>query len=526
MAASQPVSREAEPVFPIDFFFRAARLHPDRAALVSPEGTLTYAALERRVRASAAGMLRIDPRPGERVGICAGNSADHVVALLATLAAGKVWVPVNPRNGDAELNAIRATTDPSIMVFDEANLGRLDTGAAAVLLLGGTPWDGSLARLEARHAEDQLPAFDLPAEATQAIKFTGGTTGTPKGVMQPYRAWNTNIVTQVFSYGLRKEDSFLAVAPVTHGTSTYLLPFLACGASLVFPESGKPAGILDAIARHRVTMTWMPPTLLYAVMAEQAAAPRDVSSLRYMVYGGAPMRPEKIREAQEIFGPILATTYGQTEAPQIATFMPPEDLTLPDYLASVGRASLLSQVSILDAEGRPLPPGEVGEVCIRGDLLMTGYWRLPEKTAETIRGNWLWTGDRGVLDRDGFLFLRDRSRDLIITGGFNVYPSDVENALGRHPAVYDCAVVGVEDPKWGEAVHAAVQLRPGASASEAEIIGHVKGLLDSVKAPKAVHIFGDLPRSSVGKVLKTHVRRQIEERLAGRETSTTGKETA
>ncbi|MCQ4160537.1 AMP-binding protein [Roseomonas sp. GC11] len=500
-------------MFPIDFFFRAARQHPARPAIISPEGTLTYAALERRVRSAAAGMLRIDPRPGERVGICAGNSADHVVALLATLAAGKIWVPVNPRNGNPELNTILATTEPTILVFDRANMARLNTGRAAVLLLGHGAGDESLARVEERHAEARLPAFDLPPEATQAIKFTGGTTGIPKGVMQPYRAWNTNIVTQIFSYGLRQEDSFLAVAPVTHGTSTYLLPFLACGASLVFPDSTKPAAILDAIQRHRITMTWMPPTLLYAVMAEQVAAPRDTASLRYMVWGGAPMRPEMVRQAQMIFGPILATTYGQTEAPQIATFMPPADLVGPARMGSVGRASLLSQIGILDAEGRPLPDGEVGEVCIRGDLLMTGYWRLPEKTAEALRGNWLWTGDRGVLDPDGFLSLKDRSRDLIITGGFNVYPSDVENALGHHPAIYDCAVVGLDDPKWGEAVHAAVQLRPGARASEAEIISHVKALLDSVKAPKAVHIFEDLPRSSVGKVLKTDLRNQIEHRI-------------
>jgi len=505
-------------MFPIEFFFRAARRHPERPALISPDRIVTFAELRARVEACATGLRGIDPAFQSRVGICAGNSIDHIVALLAVLAAGKTWVPLNPRNGNAELNRIIAFTEPSIVVCDEAAAGRLETGAATVIIADGCGGgrSGTLDALAARHAGASPGGIEAALSETQAIKFTGGTTGAPKGVMQPYRAWNTNIVTQMFCYGLRPTDRYLIVAPVTHGTSTYLLPVLGAGGCLVFPGDSRPAGILGAIEKHGITLLFMPPTLIYALMAEQGAHPRDLRSLRYVIYGAAPMRPEKIIEARALFGDVMATTYGQTEAPQIATFMGPEDFRDPANVASVGRPTILTEVAVLDADGRRRPAGEVGEIAIRGDLVMTGYWRMPDKTAETIRHGWLYTGDVGMFDDRGFLFLKDRSRDVIITGGFNVYPSDVENVLGRHPAVFDCSVVGIEDEKWGEAVHAAVQLRPGCSASEDEIIAFIKRELDSVKAPKAVHVFEALPRSSVGKVVKSEVKQEIAGRLRQR----------
>jgi len=505
-------------MLPIEFFRRAARRTPDNPALIDGRETVTFAALAARVDALSAGFAALDPTPGSRVAICAGNSIDHVVALLATLAAGKVWVPLNPRNGAGELNGIVDFTEPSILVVDSANADRLNLENRVVVMSDRAAAGArSQAAIEAAHAGARQVHFDLPLDHTQAIKFTGGTTGAPKGVMQPYRAWNTNIATQTLCYGLTEADRYLVVAPVTHGTSTYLLPILGAGGCLVFPNSVKPAGILEAIEEHAITMLFMPPTLMYALMAEQGSSPRDLGSLRYAIYGAAPMRPEKIAEARELFGNVIATTYGQTEAPQIATFMAPEHFRSERNLASVGRPTILTDVAILDQDGRRLPPGEMGEICIRGDLVMTGYWRMPEKTAETIRHGWLYTGDLGVMDERGFLFLKDRSRDVIITGGFNVYPTDVENVLGRHPAVYDCSVVGIDDEKWGEAVHAAIQPRPGFEIDPEDIIGFVKSELGSVKTPKVVHLFQNLPRSPVGKILKNDVKKAIVQRV----TSTT-----
>jgi acyl-CoA synthetase (AMP-forming)/AMP-acid ligase II len=496
-------------MYPIDFFWRAAQRWPDRIAIDAPEGLTRYGTLAARVAALAAGLLALDPTPQSRVGLCAANSADHIAALLAVLACGKVWVPLNPKSTRPEIRRIVDATEPSILILDEAHADLLD-GAPGIRLYTGddeTPMDGTALRvLEQAHAGAVAPRLTLPANATQAIKFTGGTTGLPKGVMQPYRAWMANIANQIQAWGFDEHERYVVAAPITHGTSTYLLPILAQGGCHVI-MAGAGAEAVRATFRERGgTACFMPPTLVYMLMALPGASRADFPQLRRLIYGGAPMPPEKIRQVREFFGPVLGTTYGQTEAPQILTVMRPEDFDDERHWAAVGRATWFSEVAVMAPDGRLLPPGEVGEVVARGDLLMSGYWRLPDKTAETVIDGWLHTGDRGLIDEQGYLFLKDRLKDMVITGGFNVYPVDVENALGQHPAVHECAVFGLPDDKWGETVQAAVQLRPGAQAQEAELIAFVRERLGPVQTPKRIHFHASLPRSPVGKVLKNAVR--------------------
>ena len=374
-------------------------------------------------------------------------------------------------------------------------------------MLDGPPSDTVFRR--AGNHEARFTRTYLPLDATIAIKFTGGTSGVPKGVMQPQRGWNTNIVTQRHAYDFTPRDRYLVNAPLTHGASTYILPILGAGGAFVFPEDTRPASLLHAIAEHEVTTFFSPPTMV--TMLVDAARTENVPtpSLRNIIYGGAPMRPNRIREAQEAFGPVIAATYGQTEAPQIITHLSAAELTRAENLASAGRPSLFTDVGIMDADGNLLPPGEQGEIVARGDLVMTGYLNMPDKTAETIIDGWLHTGDLGVFDERGYLFLRDRLREVIISGGFNVYPSDVETVLSQHPAVAECAVVGIPDDHWGEAVHAAVEAKSNVKLDPDEIIAYVKRELGSVKAPKVVHVFASMPKSAVGKVLKTDIRDQI-----------------
>jgi acyl-CoA synthetase (AMP-forming)/AMP-acid ligase II len=341
-----------------------------------------------------------------------------------------------------------------------------------------------------------------PLDATQAINFTGGTTGVPKGVQQPYRAWNTNIATQRHCYGLGRDDRYLAAAPITHGTSTYILPTLAVGGTLVLVDRPTPADILEALAGGGITTTFLPPTMITAMLAEPDLDRLAFPHLRHLIYASAPMRPADIERAQARFGPVLAAVYGQTEAPQIATFIGPDELRDPALHGSVGRATFLTEVRTRAADGRVLGAGEEGEVVIRGDLVMSGYWRQPEKTSETLVDGWLRTGDIGVLDDRGYLFLKGRLKELVITGGFNVYPVDVEAVLDLHPAVRDCAVFGVPDPKWGEAVHAAVELHEGTFATEAELIAFCRAELGPIKTPKAVAFRPALPRNAYGKLQK------------------------
>lgn len=498
---------------PIRFFFRRAELQPDAPALEDAAGRLSYRALAARVSALAAGLQAIDPTPGSRVGLSAYNSADHVTALLATMAAGKVWVPLYPKNGRQELDRMVGFTEPSIVIADlECRDGFDPQGARLVTIDPDSAAAGTLEGLVAAGTGREPAPNDLPLDATQAIKFTGGSTGAPKGVMQPYRSWTTNALTQIHHYGLGTADRYLAAAPITHGTSTYLVPTLAAGGRIAVVDRQRPAELLECFRRFGTTLTFLPPTLIYMLM--EAADDAPCPSLRNLVYGGGPMRPERIRAAQERFGPVVATSYGQTEAPQIITVVPPAELMVEENRPTVGRASLMTEVAILDPEGRRLPMGETGEVCARGDLVMSGYWRNPEKTAETLVDGWLRTGDLGALDARGYLTLKGRSREVVITGGFNVYPIDVEAALGRHPDVLDVAVFGVEDAKWGEAVHAAVQLRPGAATAPADLLAFARDAVGPVKAPKVVHLYPELPKNAFGKILKPQLQREAAARPA------------
>ena len=434
---------------------------------------LTFGRLVQRVRDQAAALTTLDPVPGSRVCVGAANTVEHLVSILAVLAAGKVWVPLNPRSGDPELRRLIEFVKPSVVLVDESLGGRVPQDGRTKLIADLPVGAGGPI------AMGPVPAGSIGLDRTQAIKFTGGTTGTPKGVEQPLRAWTTNIITQIHALGLTPADRYLVAAPLTHGTSTYMLPVLGSGGALVFA----------------------PPTLILALAEEQRRAPRNLGALRHLVYGGSPMRPEQIRAAQDCFGPVLCTSYGQTEAPQIATFLPPAEMS-GSALASIGRPTIMTQVAILSVDGVFLPSGQEGEIVIRGDLVMTGYLDMPDETARTFAGGWLRTGDAGAFDDRELLFLKDRIRDVIITGGFNVYPGDVETALAAHPSVAECSVFGVPDAKWGEAVHAAVQVRQGYLFAPAELMALIKRELGPVKTPKEVHLFEKLPRTPVGKVPK------------------------
>lgn len=490
-------------MFPIDFFYRAAQLHADRNAIESPTERISYAQLLIAVNALALVLQEKDPSPGSRVGLCAANSPNYIIGMLAILAAGKVWVPLNYRSTSPEIRRILDTTTPTALLVD-------DTGDA--LIQGEEdlkiPFE-QFPELIDTHRGLMPKRHALSRDDTQAIKFTGGTTGIPKGVMQPYRAWVAGIINQIHGWQITQQDKFVICAPISHGTGTYVMPLLAQGGTLLLCASNSAQDIAHAFKQQGGTMTFMPPTLIYKLMAAAGIDASSFPTLRLMIYGGAPMPVEKIIHAQAFFGPVVATTYGQTEAPQIATLLAPDDLANPSYRSSVGRATWLSELAVMSPEGKLLPTGEKGEIVIKGDLVMTGYWQLPEKTAETIKNGWLHTGDVGYLDEQGFLYIKDRLREVIITGGFNVYPIDVENTLSLHPAVHEASVFGIADEKWGETVNAAIELKPSQSVSGDELKAFVREKLGPVLTPKNIYFYDSLPRSSVGKVLKTAIKDKV-----------------
>ncbi len=496
-------------MFPIDNLYRGWRLRRDAVAVEDGSRSLTYHALVERVDALAAALQRRFPAPQARIGICGHNTVEHVLAMLATYAAGHVWVALNPRNGKAELDAIVAATALDLVITDEDCLDRLSPPPCP-LVLGKTsarPDAETIEGLIAGAKGERPRRHDLPLAAVQTIKFTGGSTGRPKGVLQSYRVVNTSIASYRQHFGFDPNDVNLCAAPVTHGSSHYILPILAAGGRHVLLRQPKPGAILDAIEHSGVTTVFLPPTAIYSLLAEPGLERRSVASLRHLHYGAAPMAPERIREARAKFNNSLEVIYGQTEAPMMITAMTAAEFADERNIASVGRATFLMDVAIMAPDGAIVPPGEMGEIVCRGDLMMNGYLDMPEETARTIVDGWLHTGDAGTLDERGYLFIKDRLRDMIISGGFNVYPTDVEAELARHPAVHECIVFGVPDEKWGERVEAAVQLKSGAAFDEQAITAFLKQRVGSVKTPKKIHVTEALPKSAVGKVLRREARR-------------------
>lgn len=468
---------------------------------------MSYAELVASVEALAAAFQSLDAAPGSRVGICARNTREHLLALLATYAAGKVWVPLNPRNGRAELDAMIAATRPSLVVADASCADRFSpTPAPLVIAKTDQPADDSIAALIAARLGDKPVAIERRESDEQIIKFSGGSTGAPKAVVQSVRVLDAQARGLLDAFAFDDTDVNLIAAPLTHGASCFVLPIFAAGGRHALLEDPKPKAILDAFETYGATTTYAPPTLIYGLLAEPSIHGRTFASLRHVIYSAAPMSPARIREAQRALGPVIETAYGQVEAPQIITSMRADELARDENLESVGRASDVARVEIMNDAREIMGRGAIGEIVVGGPLVMTGYLDRPELTAQTIIDGWLHTGDLGVIDERGYLYIRGRLREVINTGGFKVFPGDVEVVLARHPSVAECCVFGVEDAKWGEAIHAAVRPVAGVTPDPEELIAFVKKELDSIKAPKRIYFLDELPRNPAGKVSRSAVK--------------------
>jgi acyl-CoA synthetase (AMP-forming)/AMP-acid ligase II len=326
----------------------------------------------------------------------------------------------------------------------------------------------------------------------------------------------TNLETMtaltLMGYPFEGRPVYLALAPLTHAAGVLCFPILCLGGEIVIMRAPDVGGFLRLVEQHRVTHTFLPPTLIYMVLGHESLDSTDLSSLQCFWYGAAPMSVSRLEEALRRIGPVMGQLFGQTEAPMMVSMMPPKDHFRADgsvaveRLSSAGRPAPLVTVAVMDPVGGLVAAGERGEIVVRSSLVMPGYYQNPDATDEASRFGWHHTGDIGYFDGEGFLHIVDRAKDMIITGGFNVYSTEVEQALMQHPDVQECAVVGLPDDKWGERVEAVVQVVPGRSVQEGELIAFVKDRIGSVKAPKHVHVWSDLPRSKVGKVLKTEIK--------------------
>lgn len=505
----------------IDYFDKSADLYPGRAVLIDGATRITYAEMRALTHRFARAMAASGAGRQEPAAIMSPNHGSVLTCLLGLWRAGAVWIPVNTRNAlDANiayLTYVRAAwlfyhssyaedaakvkaAVPSIrrmVCLDRPDTEHLSLDA---FLAGGGGGD----------FEDRGDPVGDPEELV-AIIATGGTTGPAKGVRIPNRSWGTLMET-IGNLMPCEDPVCLATAPLTHAAGPVAMAAVAMGATVVTLPRFDAELVMETIQARRVTHMFLPPTALYTMLAHPRARAFDYSGLKYFLLAGSPVSPDKLKQAVEVFGPCLCQSYGQTEAHMIVTWLPPQVVAQaaagdhPERLLSCGRPSYSVRVELMDEEGRLLAPGEVGEIVVRGGLVGGGYFELPEATAEARAFGWHHTGDVGRKDQDGFVYIVDRKKDMIVTGGFNVFSAEVEAAVMELDAVRECAVVGVPDEKWGEAVTAIVALNAGANLGAAEIIAHCKARLGGVKAPKAVHVWDEVPRTAAGKFDKKAIR--------------------
>lgn len=491
----------------------------DEPCLYLGDRVATY----REVRESTSQMVQAlqskGLKDGKVIAVLSANRPEVLSNIAAMQLAGCVGTPLHPLGSlddhayvleAAGVNAL--VYDPT--VFDDHAKALAERVAGLQLLaFGPSSYADDYLAIAESFEPQPLVAPDVDPDAVSSITFTGGTTGKPKGVLSPYTvaAYMTQI--QLTEWEFPEQLRMLIATPLSHAAAAFFIPVLQKGGAFYVMQGFTPDAFFDMVEEHRITATMLVPVMLYFLLDSPRSATADMSSMESIFYGASPMSPARLREGIEKWGQVFYQFYGQSEAPMVLTNMRrgEHDLSKPERLSSCGRPTPWVHLALLDPDGNEVPQGEPGEICVRGPLVMKGYKDMPEQTAEAFAGGWLHTGDVGRLDKDGFLYIVDRTKDMIVTGGFNVFPREVEDVLATHEAVGQVVVIGVPDEKWGEAVKAVVVPRPGVDTSDtlvAELQTLVKDAKGSVQAPKSVDFVDAIPLTPVGKPDKKAVRAQ------------------
>lgn len=496
-----------------DVLVNGMRTYHDRVLLRTSDGErYTGADMEGHVARYAAVFDRLGVGLGTPVGLLAGNSVDVLFAQQALSIIGGVFTPFHPMGTPSDFAYILNDAAIDFVVVDTAR--HMDMARAVelsgrdtrILLLGGGG-ENDIRQAAAREAVSRIDLRPIDPEAIVRIIYTGGTTGVPKATQASYRCMSIMFGIIVSDWQWPDEIRQLLVAPLSHSGGIVFTPTLALGGTLYVEPGFDVVRTLAAIERERITCMLMVPTMIGALLDHPRLKAFDLSSLETIFYGASPITPARLREAIGHFGPIFFQFYGQAEAPTAVTMLRREehDLSSDLRLASCGRPVPEAAVKLLDADGNEVPDGEAGELCVQGPLLMSGYLNKPAETAEALRHGWLHTGDIAVRDPDGFLRLVDRAKDMVISGGFNVYPRAVEDVLEAHPGVASACVFGVPDAHWGEIVVAVVVLRDN-TTTIADLIAYVRERKGAVQTPKRIEIVDTIPLTGVGKPDKKQLR--------------------
>lgn len=510
------------------FLRRAARYWGDQPAILYQDQVVTYRQLDDRSTRLANALLALGLQRGDRVAVQSRNRAELVELECALYKAGLVKAALNPRFTAAEASDVVENCTPRMLI----------AGPGYTAYSGATPGFGSI---ETFIAIGDAPAGYLEYEALLArsgttppditpaaddlavLHFSSGSTGKIKAAMQSYG--NRMAALRKMVAGMdrpaRPGDRLALIGPVTHASGMLMQPYLYLGATLVLFDKFEPAHFLAEVARLRITHVFMVPAMINMLLAEPTLTQADLSSLKTLAYGAAPMAPARIREAWERIGPLLSQGYGASESTSGVTRLSTTDHAdaiahHPERLASCGRALGETEVRVVDEHGREVAVGEIGELVIRGEDVFQGYWGEPELTREAIVDGWLHTGDMARVDEAGYLYLVDRKKDMIISGGFNVYPTEVEATLYQHPDVLEACIISVPDDTWGESVKAVVTLRPGREATAQQLITHCRERIADYKSPRSVDFVAELPKNASGKLARKIVRERYWQGIARR----------
>ena len=503
----------------------ALKRHKDKPLLFLGDTTLTGSQLADRITQYVQAFEALGAGTGAAVGLLSLNRPEVLMIVGAGQTQGYRRTALHPLGSlddhayvlsDAGVTSL--IIDPNPM-FTERALGLLERVGSLKQILTIGPVPDALAEVAvdlsaeaAKYSPRPLVAAEIPPDQIVGLTYTGGTTGKPKGVIMTAQTTSTMTSIQLSEWEWPENPRFLMITPLSHAGAAFFMPTVVKGGEMIVLSKFDPAEVLRVIEEQRITATMLVPSMLYALMDHPDSRTRDLSSLETVYYGASAINPVRLKEAIDRFGPIFAQYYGQSEAPMVIAYLAKGEHD-EKRLTSCGRPTLFARTALLGEDGKPVPQGEVGEICVSGPLLSGGYWKLPDATAETFRDGWMHTGDLAREDEDGFWFIVDRVKDMIVTGGFNVYPREVEDVVAEHQAVAQVCVIGTPDEKWGEAVTAVVVLREDAprdqesvTAMTVEIQAAVKERKGSVQSPKQVVVVDALPLTGLGKPDKKAVR--------------------
>ncbi|MCU4754487.1 AMP-binding protein [Halobacteria archaeon AArc-curdl1] len=508
---------EFPPTLPT-LFSRTLRGRSDRTALISSRETLSYEALDRRSNALANALVDAGIEPGDRVATALSNRLETPVVDIAIYKAGGARLPINPSLSTREITHM-LTDSAADAIFCEPplvpdiNEVTTDNSLRCVADAAGPP-DGwhTLADLEQRGESGMAPAVTVDPDSIGGHFYTGGTTGEPKGVLYSQSCLSANLIAHLAQLGFSESDTGLVSTPLSHSGGTFLQSGLLAGGTVCVQRGFDVEQLVEVVTNHDVTWTFLVPTMLYRLL-DAGVTGDDVPSLERILYGAAPMQSDRLREAIDRFGPIFVQFYGQTEVPNLITTLDRRDHARAvengddRLLRSAGRPCPFVDIRIVDpTTGKEQPAGKRGEITVSSPYSFDRYHGRPDETEQVLRDGWVHTGDIGKLDADGYLYLLDRLHNVIVTGGLNVYSSDVETVLGDHPAVADVAVIGVPHEEWGEAVHALVVTHDGESIDESALLEFADDRLAGYKKPKSLEFVDELPTTPLGKLDKQSIR--------------------